>query len=158
MTAVYLGLGSNIQPEHYIELGIHKLNEMFDVRAVSPWYRSQSQGFDGPNFINLVVEIEYEGELQTLAAAIKQLEYECGREAGAVKFSSRTLDIDILLFGGAVGKIAGIELPRTDIYQYAYVLKPLLDIFPEGRDPKTGRLFSDYLPSVAQQWLEPIAH
>src|SRR5690554_2676108 len=98
MTAVYLGLGSNIQPEHYIELGIHKLNEMFDVRAVSPWYRSQSQGFAGPNFINLVVEIEYEGELQTLAAAIKQLEYECGREAGAVKFSSRTLDIDILLF------------------------------------------------------------
>src|SRR5690554_1117980 len=99
MTSVYLGLGSNIEPEHNIEQGLVKLRQCFQVQRVSPWYCSKAQGFDGPDFINLVVEIEYDGELAELAQAIKEIEFEFGREAQAVKFASRTLDIDILLFG-----------------------------------------------------------
>lgn len=156
MTSVYLGLGSNIEPEHNIEQGLIKLRQCFQVQTVSPWYCSKAQGFDGPDFINLVVEIEYDGELAELAQTIKEIEFEFGREAQAVKFASRTLDIDILLFGEAVGELAGIQLPRTDIYQYAYVLKPLLDVLPQGKDPKTGRFFAEFLPQVQQQWLEPL--
>lgn len=156
MTAVYLGLGSNIEPQRNIELGLIKLRECFQVQTVSPWYHSKAQGFDGPDFINLVVELEYNGELIELAQAVKEIEFEFGREAEAAKFASRTIDIDILLFGDAVGELSGIQLPRTDIYQYAYVLKPLLDIFPLGKDPKTGRLLTEFLPQVQQQWLEPL--
>lgn len=155
MTSVCLGLGSNIEPQYYIEQGLTKLRERFQVQAVSPWYCSKAQGFSGPDFINLVVEIHYSGDLAQLAQAIKDVEFECGRELEALKFSSRTLDIDILLFGDAVGQPAGIELPRSDIYQYAYVLKPLLDIMPQGRDPQSGRLWAEFLPQVQQQWLEP---
>ncbi len=156
MTSVYLGLGSNIEPEHNIEQGLLKLRQCFEVQAVSPWYCSKAQGFDGPDFINLVVELEYAGELTELAQDIKEIEFEFGREAQAVKFASRTLDIDILLFGDAVGELSGIQLPRTDIYQYAYVLKPLLDVLPQGKDPKSGRLLTEFLPQVQQQWLKPL--
>ena len=157
MTSVYLGLGSNIEPQLNIEQALTKLEQHFQVQAVSPWYCSQAQGFDGPNFINLVVQIEYNGELAELAQRLRSIEIDCGRGAQALKFASRTLDIDILLFGDAVGKLAGMQLPREDIYQYAYVLKPLLDILPNGKDPKTGQLFADFLPQMQQQWLEKLA-
>lgn len=157
MTAVYLGVGSNIQPEHNIALGLVKLQQSFQVQAISPWYCSRARGFDGPDFINLVVQIEYVGEMAELAQTIKEIEFECGREENAAKFSSRQLDIDILLFGDAVGRVAGIKLPRSDIFQCAYVLQPLLDIYPHGKDPKTGQLFAEFLPQVQQQWLEPVA-
>lgn len=154
MTAVYLGLGSNIEPERYIELGLAKLEKGFHVQAVSPWYCSKSLGFEGPDFINLVVKIEYADKLESLAQAIKDIEFECGRELNAAKFSSRTLDIDILLFGDAVGEFAGMQLPRADVYQYAYVLQPLLDICPQGKDPKSGQLLAEFLPQVQQQWIQ----
>lgn len=155
MTTVYLGLGSNIQPERYIELGLLKLEQAFQLQRVSPWYCSKAVGFDGPDFINLVVEIEYLGTLASLAQEIKRIEFDCGRAIDSVKFSSRTLDIDILLFGDAVGEFSGMQLPRADLYQYAYVLQPLLDISPDAKDPKSGQCLAEFLPLLQQQWIQP---
>ncbi|WP_430461542.1 2-amino-4-hydroxy-6-hydroxymethyldihydropteridine diphosphokinase [Thalassolituus sp. LLYu03] len=156
MVQVFLGLGSNIDAEHNLAAGIARLSESFAVQQVSPWYRSPAMGFEGPDFINLVVEIRCECPPETLAAALKQIEADFGRAPDAVKYSSRALDIDILLFGNEVGEFAGLQLPRADIRQFAFVLRPLLDIFPQGVDPQTGQPLADEWPALACQPLYPV--
>lgn len=157
MTAVFLGLGSNIDPTENIPLCLAKLAEHFSINQVSPWYYSKAQGFAGEDFINLVVEINYLGPLLELAQKIRSLEQECGRPEHTEKFTSRCIDIDILLFGELAGEFNGIKLPRPDLYRCAYALKPLLDLYPNGYDPQTGRKWSEYWPDVEPQWLEPVA-
>ena len=156
MTKVYLGLGSNIEPEHNLAAGIARLTQTYKVECISPWYRSPAMGFDGPDFINLALMLECDDDPETLSVFLKQLEAEFGRAPDAVKYSSRALDIDILLFGNCVGEIAGLQLPRADIRTCAFVLRPLLDIHPHGIDPQTGEPLADYWPALAEQPLFPI--
>ena len=156
MTRVYLGLGSNIEPEHNLALGIARLSALYPVQTISPWYRSPAMGFDGPDFINLALMLECDDDIAGLSAVLKQLEAEFGRLPDAVKYSSRALDIDILLFGDCVGELAGLQLPRADIRTCAFVLRPLLDIYPNGVDPQTGSPLADYWPVLAEQPLFPV--
>lgn len=157
MALVYLGIGSNIEPQLNVVHGLKCLRERFQVLAESPWYQSPARGFNGPDFINLVVSIEFAGELTELAQQIKQLEKDCGRPDNAQKYTSRTLDIDILLFADLAGEFAGIELPRTDIAQCAYVLKPLLDIAPTITHPSTAQPYQELWPQLQEQPLELVS-
>lgn len=154
MALVYLGVGSNIEPQLNVTHGLQCLRERFQVIAESPWYQSPARGFNGPDFINLVVAIEFAGELSELAQQIKQLEKDCGRPDNAQKYTSRTLDIDILLFADLVGEFAGIKLPRTDITQCAYVLKPLLDIAPDIAHPVSQQPYRELWPQLRDEPLE----
>ncbi|PTB91687.1 2-amino-4-hydroxy-6-hydroxymethyldihydropteridine diphosphokinase, partial [Marinobacter sp. B9-2] len=77
----------------------------------------------------------------------KQLEAENGRRRDVPKFSARTLDLDILTYGDAVGRIEGVELPRGEILKNAFVLRPLADIAPEAVHPVCGK-------SYGQLWRE----
>lgn len=151
MTRVYLGIGSNIDPEQNIPAGLEQLSAGVEVLRLSPCYRSPAVGFDGPEFINLVAEIETALSVAELNQCLKQIETGFGRAADAVKYSSRALDIDILLFGDLKGGQSGIELPRPDVHEYAFVLRPLLDLIPEGVCPLKGQRFADSLPAIAGQ-------
>ncbi len=156
MARVFLGLGSNLKAEPNLAAGIARLAQDYRLLSESPWYRSPALGFNGPDFINLVVEIECDCSLLQLRADLKQIEYDFGRPLDAVKFSSRLLDIDILLYNDWVGDFSGLQLPRSDIREYAFVLRPLLDIFPQGLDPQSGRPLSDFWPPLAGQPLYPL--
>ena len=156
MAQVFLGLGSNIDAEQNLAAGIARLSSCYELQQVSPWYRSPAMGFEGPDFINLVVEIRCDSSPEQLAAELKQIETDFGRAPDAVKYSSRALDIDILLFDDQVGEFAGLQLPRADIRQFSFVLRPLLDIFPQGVDPSTGATLASLWPDVAAQPLYPV--
>ncbi|MCD8523096.1 MAG: 2-amino-4-hydroxy-6-hydroxymethyldihydropteridine diphosphokinase [Saccharospirillaceae bacterium] len=156
MSRIFLGLGSNINAERNLAAGIARLSQRYSLLRVSPWYRSPAMGFDGPDFINLVVEIDCDCSPAELVSALKQLEFDFGRAPDAVKYSSRALDIDILLFDDLVGDVAGLQLPRSDIQQFAFVLRPLLDIFPDGVNPADGTPLADYWAALASQPLYPV--
>ena len=78
---------------------------------------------------------------------LKQLEDRYGRDRSAPRFSGRTLDIDILSYDDLLGLHAGIELPRPEISEHAFVLQPLADLLPDTLHP--GRQIS-----YAQMWQE----
>lgn len=165
MTGVYLGLGSNLQPEKNVPLALNALKEHFNVQQISPWYQSAAQGFDGPDFINLVVAIEYANSLEQLAQEVRKLEFACGRPDNAQKNTSRSIDIDILLFGDFVGEFIsefvsecskGI-IPRPDIEQFAFVLRPLLDIAPKLIHPKLQVPLYSLWPAVSAQPLQLVS-
>ena len=59
-----------------------------------------------------------------------------GRTHGETKFSSRTLDIDILYYDNLVMETDTITVPRDEIIRYDFVLRPLVDIAPDFMHPK----------------------
>ena len=144
-TQVYLSLGSNIDREHNIRSGLDALEAVFGELEISPVYESEAVGFDGDAFYNLVVGIRTAMTVAELTTCLKDMERDHGRVRGEKKFSSRTLDIDILTYCDAVGIIDGVQLPRDEIFKHAFVLKPLVDLAPQGVHPETGERYQQIL-------------
>ena len=158
-TRVYLSLGSNIDREHHIRSGLDTLEAAFGELTISPVYESEAVGFDGDAFYNLVVGMTTALPVGALETRLKAIEKDHGRVRGEKKFSSRTLDIDILTYGDVIGSVDGVQLPRDEILKHAFVLKPLVDLVPDGRHPETGQAYRDILEGshfAAQKlWVVP---
>ncbi len=129
--AVYLGIGSNIDPELYIRKGLRALYDIFGNFLTSSTYKSAAVGFSGPCFLNMVVKIETHLDLPDLVNTLKDIEYCFGRERRSCKYSSRTLDIDILTYGDFTGDFCGVVLPREEILYNAHVLGPFAELAPD---------------------------
>lgn len=159
MPRVYLSLGSNIEREKHIRGALHELETRYGDLLVSTVYESEAVGFEGDAFFNLVVGMDTDKTVATLAAELRAIEEAHGRERQGPKFSSRTLDIDILTYGNACGEIDGVLLPRDEILKNAFVLRPLADIAGNDRHPETTRTFAEHWDAYDQkkQKLWPIA-
>jgi 2-amino-4-hydroxy-6-hydroxymethyldihydropteridine diphosphokinase len=143
MARVYLGVGSNIERERYIVAGLDALQDLFGDLALSPVYDSEAIGFEGMPFLNLVVRVTTDLEVGELARRLRHIEFEHGRLPDATRFSARQLDIDILTYDDRVGTEEGVELPRGEILENAFVLCPLADLAPEERHPVVGRTYAE---------------
>lgn len=133
-----LGLGSNIDRRRHIARGVETLREHFGTVILSPVYESPSAGFEGPNFYNLVAVAESDLPLDAVLGILRDIEGAEGRTRGDDAFVSRTLDIDVLLYGDLVLRDDGYDIPREEITRYAFVLKPLADVLPAQAHPETG--------------------
>ncbi len=143
MTQVFLGLGSNLQREKNIYAGLAALEKLFGELIISPIYESESVGFKGSHFYNLVMSVNTNLTIAQLSDALKKIEDENGRVRTGPKFSPRTLDIDILTYGDFVGVEAGVELPRAEITQNAFVLLPLSEVAPNEVHPQLRKTYAD---------------
>ena len=77
------------------------------------------------------------------AAKIQAIENQQGREIGENRSGSRSLDLDLLLYDDAVFHDQGLDVPRREIFEHAYILKPLADLLPAVPHPVTGESFAD---------------
>ena len=135
MARVYLSLGSNINRYQNITAALEALDSAFSPLTISTIYSSEAVGFDGDNFLNLVVGFDSDLAVGELSALLRQVEYDNGRCRQGPKFSSRTLDIDILTYGDAVGSHDNVSLPRDEITKNAFVLLPLQELAPDELHP-----------------------
>lgn len=156
MARVFLGMGANLSPATNIPAGIERLSKAINIKSVSPCYESAAIGFTGPAFINLVIEAHTEMSVAQLNRSLKEIEAEFGRKPDTKKYSDRALDIDILIVDELNGDIDGISLPRVDVWRYAFVLRPLLDIWPNGVCPRNKIPISNYWTTVAHQTLREV--
>ena len=144
---VFVSAGSNIEPRANLEAACAALKERYGALELSPVYESPAEGFDGPPFLNLVVSFLTEEPPGDVFDALAELEARAGRDRSAGKFSSRTLDLDLLLHGDRVD--AALKLPHPDIERYAFVLRPLADFAPDLRHPVSGATMKDLWKSFA---------
>lgn len=135
MTYAYLSLGSNINRDENIASGLQALAQQFGGLIVSSIYESEPVGFSGAAFYNLAVGFDTELDVKTIAQLLRQIEFAHGRSPDSKKFSARTLDIDLLLYGDLVINDGQLQIPRTDIEHYAFVLEPLAEIAPSLTHP-----------------------
>lgn len=135
MSLALLSLGSNQEPEHYLRAAAEALRQRFPGARFSPVYRTPAVGFDGPDFLNAAAAIESDLDVYALNAWLHALEDAHGRRRDVPRFSSRTLDVDIVYFDDLVLEGPGnLKLPRPEL-KHAFVLKPLADVAPEFVDP-----------------------
>ena len=143
MTRAYLSLGSNQEPEQNLRAALGELRARFGAVQASPVYKFPAVGFEGPDFLNLAAIVETDLDAEALNDWLHALEDRHGRRRDVPRFSSRTLDIDIVLFGDAVLRGRGnLEVPREDL-RHAFVLKPLADIAPDAVHPLTGKTLAE---------------
>jgi len=139
MARAWLSLGSNVEPEKNLPAAIAELRARFGDILVSPAYRFPAVGFDGPDFVNLAVGIDTDLEPQALNDWLHALEDRHGRRRDVPRFSSRTLDVDIVLYDELVLKGAGsLEIPRRELLQ-SFVLQPLVQIAGDTCHPTLRR-------------------
>ncbi|MEO5560689.1 MAG: 2-amino-4-hydroxy-6-hydroxymethyldihydropteridine diphosphokinase [Dokdonella sp.] len=147
MHRAWLSLGSNLDPERNLRAALTELRARFGGILVSPIYRFAAVGFEGPDFLNLAVGIDTALDPVALNDWLHALEDRQGRRRDVPRFSSRTLDIDIVLFDDLVLDGPGhLQIPRKELAE-AFVLKPLADIAPALRHPLSGK-------TLAQMWCE----
>jgi len=156
MARVFLGVGSNIERERYLVAGLDALQALFDELALSSVYDSAAIGFEGQPFLNLVVAVDTELTVGELSRRLRHIEVEHGRPANASRFSPRQLDIDILTYDDAIGLVEGVDLPRGEILENAFVLCPLAELAPDTLHPVAGERYAD-LWQAYDQSRQPLA-
>ncbi|MGB1310981.1 MAG: 2-amino-4-hydroxy-6-hydroxymethyldihydropteridine diphosphokinase [Leucothrix sp.] len=138
MTQVYVDIGSNINRDENICACIHQLRKDFPGIVLSAPYESCSEGFDGDNFINISAGFTTNLSFTELLSYLKAIEVQQKRTRDGAKFGSRTLDIDILLFGDAILK-PHKDVPRAEILKYPFVLFPLAEIAADVLHPELDK-------------------
>ena len=121
----YLSLGSNINPESNLEMAISALNTILTETECSSIYKTQAEGFDGDDFLNLIFCGVSSLSFDDLNNMLKNIEDKSGRDRNAPKFSSRTLDIDIVL---QISDDEEILFESDEIAKYRFVSEPLEEL------------------------------
>lgn len=159
MPILSLSVGSNIDATNNIRSAISELAKEFGKLHCSNVFESESVGFFGDNFLNLVVIIEASGSLADISKYLKSLEDRLGRDRSAPRFSGRKIDIDILTYGDSDGAECGITLPRPEITRNAFVLQPLAELLPFQFHGDSGNTFGELWESFDKErqrlWVVP---
>jgi len=139
----YIGIGSNLNgPKDQIEKALTTLTEAKDIAllSVSSFYQSKPLlDMPGPNYLNLVCKIETNLGALDLLNFCQEIEDNQHRVRGA-KWGSRTIDLDILLYGDQILTTKELTIPHPEMINRAFVLLPLFEIEPELKLPLLGPL------------------
>ena len=138
----FIALGSNLgDPAQEIRSALRDLAALPGTRLVrhSSFYRNPPEGgLDQPEFVNAVAEVETGAAPRELLDQLLGIERAHGR-ARDYPNAPRTLDLDVVLYGGRVVREPGLVIPHPRMLDRAFVLVPLAEIAPDAVVPGRGR-------------------
>lgn len=143
MPEVFIAAGSNVEPVHNLHRAIDLLRTHYPDLRCSTAYRNRAVGFEGEDFINLVLGFNTAEAADQVLAHLHAAEAACGRERHAPKWAPRSMDLDVLLYGDTVCDRPGLVLPRPDLLKRAYMLGPLAEIAPEFVHPTMKKTIAE---------------
>ncbi len=138
---VYVSVGSNIRPKDNLKLACDNLSHAYGDLQLSPVYRSRPVGFEGDDFLNMVVGFQTFEKPQSLLEQFEVLHQAAQRERQANPYSPRTLDLDLLLYGTLVSR--QLNIPHHDIDKYPFVIGPLAELAPRLEHPVSGQTMAE---------------
>jgi 2-amino-4-hydroxy-6-hydroxymethyldihydropteridine diphosphokinase len=139
MNFLHLNIGSNKNRRINIRLALNKLKSNFTDITVSSIFESPAEGFVGSNFYNVGVNAKTKNNIYEVVDILHDIENLLGRDRSLPKFSSRIIDLDLVLFNDAIDE--DLKVPRRDILKYAFVLAPVAELNPEDIHPQKGISF-----------------
>ena len=149
----FVGLGSNLgEREATLWQALEGLGatEGIEVVAVSSFRETDPVGVvDQPRFVNAAAALETSLSPRELLERLLDVERSLGRDrAVEERWGPRTLDLDLLLYGGEAIDEPGLEVPHPRLAERAFVLEPLLELDPDLRLPDGRPLRDLYGPGL----------
>ncbi|HZZ85639.1 MAG TPA: 2-amino-4-hydroxy-6-hydroxymethyldihydropteridine diphosphokinase [Anaeromyxobacteraceae bacterium] len=144
----YVGVGSNLGDRWAnLALAARQLRAAPRVALLraSRVYDSAPVGPPQPRYLNAVLELESELTAPGLHALLQLTERAARRKPGAPRWTARTLDLDLLLFGGEVLRTPRLLVPHPHLVSRRFVLLPLSELAPKLGVPGTGKTVSQLL-------------
>lgn len=131
----YLGLGSNTGRRfRQLNLAIKHIDRLHQTNFIesAPWYESAAWGIeDQPNFLNTVIKITTGLTPLKLLAELKKIEYRLMSRKPNLRWHSRNIDIDILMYGKQVINKPQLKVPHPFISERCFVVAPLMHFKPQ---------------------------
>ena len=146
MTRVAIALGSNIgDREGSLRAAIAALAPFIRHLRVSTFHETAPVGVGSqPTFLNAAAVGETSLTPRALLDTLLAVEQSLGRER-PFPGAPRTLDLDLILYDGAVLDVPELTVPHPRFRERRFVLEPLAEIAPDWRDPVTGRTVEELL-------------
>jgi 2-amino-4-hydroxy-6-hydroxymethyldihydropteridine diphosphokinase len=156
MVRFAVGLGSNIGDRlAHLDAGLGALSVRWKPVARSSLYESAPVGpVEQEPFLNAVAVFETGQSPTEVLARLLAAEQTRGRTR-EVRWGPRTLDLDLLLFGGETVDEPGLTVPHPELVNRRFVLEPLLEAWPDAVLPD-GTPLSSFLPAVGDQHVERV--
>ena len=139
MANIHINIGSNQNRQQNITSAISALRALFTDVVISSVYQSPAEGFEGDDFYNVGVNANTDLSVKDTAKALRDIEQQQGRDRTQPRFSSRKIDLDLVLYDDVIDESA--NLPRDDILKYAFVLAPLAELNSELIHPVEQRSY-----------------
>ena len=131
---IFLGLGSNIgDRQFYLNSACNELEtKVIKILKKSPVYETPAMYMQhGPDFLNMVIEVDSPFGPLGLLDTIKSIEIKLGRMTRTSRFKSREIDIDLLAMNQYVFNSVKLNIPHKRIIERKFVLQPWADITPD---------------------------
>ncbi len=155
--AVYLSLGSNIDPEANVMAAVRELGREVRITGISTVYRTKALGGSQPDYYNCVLRAETALQPEELKfGLLRRIEQCLGRERGEDRYAPRTIDIDILIYGSAVVDGLGLTVPDPDILERPFLAAGLLELDPLIVLPGRGRSLAEECQSMDMGGMEAL--
>lgn len=84
-----------------------------------------------PRYLNAVATLTTSLDAETLLQRLQRIEDDLERVRGE-RWADRTIDIDIVQFGGTVSREAHLTLPHPHAHERDFVLAPWLELDPDA--------------------------
>ena len=144
-----MGLGSNMgNCRVNMQTAVQGLATAGTVTGVSSLYESAPVGPAGQQpYLNAVVALRTPWPLGDLLDLAKRLEWTMGRRP-AMRWSSRPIDIDIVLAGDRRIGTARLTVPHAELVNRGFVLQPLAELTPQVIHPVLGSTIAELAAAV----------
>jgi 2-amino-4-hydroxy-6-hydroxymethyldihydropteridine diphosphokinase len=132
MVKAYVGVGSNIRPKAHIEKALTELTGSVTVTALSTFYWTEPLSAKPQNlYLNGVWQIQVDrSPVSFKDEVLAAIERRLHRIRTTDTYVSRTIDLDLLLYGNLVVQEGTLVLPDPDIYTRPFIALPLLELDP----------------------------
>ncbi len=149
-----IGLGANLgEPLAHFRSALVELSDVLESVVLSPVYRTKAIGPEQPDYLNAALRAECALTPSALLTRLLETEAKLGRRR-LERWGPRLIDLDLLWIAGLQLDSERLQVPHPRLEERAFALYPLLDVAPEARHPRSGRLYAELRQAVASQRAE----
>jgi len=150
MKKVFLGIGTNLgNRESNLKEAVARIEEYIGpIMKSSSVYETEPWGFKTENeFLNMVVKVETKLTPSGLLGRILMIESLSGRVRGDKQYTSRVIDIDLLLYENMIIDEESLKIPHPLMHERRFVLVPLCEIESQMIHPVLNKSIASLLES-----------
>jgi 2-amino-4-hydroxy-6-hydroxymethyldihydropteridine diphosphokinase len=157
-----IALGSNAphhrhgSPPCVLRAALHALDARgIAIVEASPIVSSRPIGPSRRCYANAAAAVATALGPDAMLDALKAVERSFGRRAGGQRWTTRVLDLDIVLWDGGAWQSPGLTVPHIAFRRRAFVLAPAARIAPNWRDPLSGLTLRQLLARLGKPKRQP---